>query len=236
MSGYREYRPAAALRAHASCLWTDRSSGPRAQRVVPDGCLDLLWLDGRLVVTGPDTGPREARLPPGGLLVGLRLRPGAGSLLLGKIPAERLRDRTVDVEDLWGVRGLAEQFDGSPDVPTIGGLVQRIATGRLALCGELDPVVMTASRALDVPAPLSVMALADRLGVSERSLRRRITGAVGYGPKTLARILRFQRVLRDNQGNLADLAAAHGYADQAHLSREFRRLAGHPPSSGRTVA
>ncbi|MGW0523650.1 DUF6597 domain-containing transcriptional factor [Crossiella sp. NPDC003009] len=232
MSGYREYRPDGALRAHAACLWTDRTGGrARAQRVLPDGCMDLLWLHGRLVVVGADTGWRLAQLPPGGLVVGLRLRPGAGALLLGRTPAEELRDRTVDVEDLWGARGLAERFDGEPDARTIGGLVQRIAIGRLPEAGALDPVVMTASRALDVPNPLSVLALADRLGVSERSLRRRVGAAVGYGPKTLARILRFQRVLRDKQGNLADRAAAHGYADQAHLAREFRRLAGHPPSS-----
>jgi AraC-like DNA-binding protein len=69
------------------------------------------------------------------------------------------------------------------------------------------------------------------LGLSERQLRRRFVDAVGYGPKTLARILRFQRflALAGSGEDLARLALAAGYADQAHLTRETRRLAGRTP-------
>jgi AraC-like DNA-binding protein len=87
-----------------------------------------------------------------------------------------------------------------------------------------------------------VSTLGDALGLSERQLRRRFADAVGYGPKTLARVLRFQRFLalaaanragagrwREGDG-LAGLAFAAGYADQAHLTRECRRLAGRTPS------
>ena len=69
------------------------------------------------------------------------------------------------------------------------------------------------------------------LGVSERQLRRRFADAVGYGPKTLARVLRFQRflALARSGDELARLALTAGYADQAHLTRETRRLAGRTP-------
>jgi transcriptional regulator GlxA family with amidase domain len=79
-----------------------------------------------------------------------------------------------------------------------------------------------------------VEALADGLGVGERQLRRRFVDAVGYGPKTLQRVLRFQRFLAlagDGGDDLAALAFAAGYADQAHLTRECRRLAGLPPAA-----
>jgi transcriptional regulator GlxA family with amidase domain len=68
--------------------------------------------------------------------------------------------------------------------------------------------------------------------VSERQLRRRFLDAVGYGPKTLARVLRFQHFLQlgSGPGDLARLAFAAGYADQAHLTRECRRLAGRTPA------
>jgi methylphosphotriester-DNA--protein-cysteine methyltransferase len=69
--------------------------------------------------------------------------------------------------------------------------------------------------------------------LSERQLRRRFEHAVGYGPATLARVQRFQRFLAHAQRTptapLARLAADAGYADQAHLARECRRLAGLPP-------
>ena len=64
-----------------------------------------------------------------------------------------------------------------------------------------------------------------------------VGAAVGYGPKTLERVLRFRRFLdlaaREPAAGLAGLAAAAGYADQAHLTRECGRLAGAPP--GRLV-
>jgi transcriptional regulator GlxA family with amidase domain len=79
-----------------------------------------------------------------------------------------------------------------------------------------------------------VAALARDLGLSERQLHRRCTAAVGYGPKTLDRVMRFRRFLalaaRQPQIGLADLAAAAGYADQAHLTRECGRLGGVAPS------
>ncbi|WP_406692373.1 helix-turn-helix transcriptional regulator [Saccharopolyspora sp. ID03-671] len=83
-------------------------------------------------------------------------------------------------------------------------------------------------KALDDPHPPSVAGLADSVGVSERQLRRRIGDAVGYGPRTLVSVLRFQRAARGG-GALADLAHRCGYADQAHLTREFRRLTGTTP-------
>jgi methylphosphotriester-DNA--protein-cysteine methyltransferase len=75
--------------------------------------------------------------------------------------------------------------------------------------------------------------MARDLGVSERQLRRRFHAAVGYGPKTLARILRFRRfvdAIDRGRSDLAALAFDAGYADQAHLTRETRRLAGLPPA------
>ncbi len=72
-------------------------------------------------------------------------------------------------------------------------------------------------------------------GIGDRQLRRRFADAVGYGPKTLQRILRFQRFLalaeREAAPDLARLALDAGYADQAHLTRETRRLAGIPPAA-----
>ena len=78
-------------------------------------------------------------------------------------------------------------------------------------------------------------ALRDRLGISERSLRRRCHEAFGYGPKSLDRILRFQHFLwlagAGEETGLSALAAAAGYADQAHLTREARRLSGLTPAA-----
>jgi AraC-like DNA-binding protein len=77
------------------------------------------------------------------------------------------------------------------------------------------------------------------LAMSERTLRRRFDESFGYGPKTLDRILRYQRFLRQvrlSQGSPAILAVEAGYCDQPHLVRESRRLAGCTPLEvGRTM-
>ena len=112
-----------------------------------------------------------------------------------------------------------------------------MAEGIARLGGDtvaVDPLVRAAVRRLD-RAGTRVSTLGPGLGISERQLQRRFRDAVGYGPKTLQRILRFQRALAEirrgceQSGGLARVAAATGYADQAHLTRESRRLAGFSP-------
>ena len=73
-------------------------------------------------------------------------------------------------------------------------------------------------------------AVAAETGLGERQLRRRCEAAFGYGPKTLARVLRLQRALALARAGtpFAAVAADAGYADQPHLSREVRALTGLP--------
>jgi transcriptional regulator GlxA family with amidase domain len=94
----------------------------------------------------------------------------------------------------------------------------------------IDALAPAAAVAMGAPGA-RVDALGATLGVSERQLRRRFAEAVGYGPKTLARVLRFQRflALAGTSDDLARLALSAGYADQAHLTRETRRLAARTP-------
>jgi AraC-like DNA-binding protein len=77
-----------------------------------------------------------------------------------------------------------------------------------------------------------VAALSSELGISERQLLRRFRSAVGYGPKTADRVLRFQRFVSHGPGNegLARVAAELGYSDQAHLTRECVELSGLTPT------
>ena len=91
-----------------------------------------------------------------------------------------------------------------------------------------DPLVDAAvSRLSNCDA--RVAAVADDLGVSERHLHRRVTAAVGYGPKFLARVIRLRRLVALSAGSLADRAHVAGYAGQAHMTAEVRCLTGLTP-------
>ncbi|WP_233576011.1 helix-turn-helix transcriptional regulator [Saccharopolyspora rhizosphaerae] len=226
--GYWEAAPPAELRGLVACVWGHRDVHGGAQLVVPDGCVDLVWRSGRCELVGPDTGSWVSDLETGKAVVGIRARPGMARLLLG-IPAGEVRDQRLDAVEVWGSRGraLAEQL-GDRSAPDPALLVE-FARQRLAEW-EPDRAAAAAVAALDDPRPPSISALASRIGVSERQLRRRIGDAVGYGPQTLVGVLRFQRAARSGgRGGLADLAHHCGYADQAHLTREFRRLSGTTP-------
>jgi len=249
---YRERPVDRRLAPWAACLWVRRApvghgSDAAPALVVPDGCVDLLWADDGLSVVGPDTGPRPARLGAGGVTAGLRLRPGAAALLLGDLPASALLDVRVPLTELWpqaAAEQLAEQLAERPaDGWRAAALLQRAVSGRLpGLATDPaaldlvvpDPMVLRVVAALDRPRPPSVRALAAQIGLSERQLRRRMLAAVGYGPKTLQSVLRFQRVRAASregaQVNWAALANRAGYADQAHLAREVRRWSGRPPT------
>jgi AraC-like DNA-binding protein len=242
MSGsrYEERPPHPALAHHLVCTWTQyvpADSGGHVQRVVPDGCVDVIWRDGALEVAGPDTAPRLVALAPGSSLLGIRFRPGAAPLLLGDVPASALRDTGAGLDELWGVQAhrLAERLHAVGDPRVAADLLEWTVATRLPDFRP-DRVIEAVVAALDRPDPVSVTDLAASLGLSERQLRRRVIAAVGYGPKTLERVLRFQRTLAIGQAQagrrrrrLAEVAAAVGYADQAHLNREMRQLAGVTP-------
>ncbi|AWK90051.1 helix-turn-helix domain-containing protein [Azospirillum thermophilum] len=238
--GYREARPGAALAAHFRCGWT-HSPPPdgdgRPVLVVPDGCVDLLWSGDRLLVAGPDETAAPAVLAPGTVVTGLRFRPGAARHWLG-LPLSEITGQRVPLEDLWGARArtlagrLPREADPVRRLAALQAEVARLAPSVAPPPPDAALLFATLGRR---PSEHSLPALRARLETSERSLRRRCHDLFGYGPKTLDRILRFQRFLalarRPEARSLADLALAAGYADQAHLTREVRRLSGRPPSS-----
>ena len=234
---YRERPPPAALRSHVACAWNGRlgdDGTPYADRVLPDGCVDLVWDGSRLFVAGPDTGPVAIERRPGGTFAGVRFRPGMAPAVLG-LPASELLDRRVDAAAVFGdgpARALTHRLHGRDPAAAAAALEATVAAW-MAEAGEPDPAVQGVIEVL-AHASSAVNDLAAGLGLSERQLHRRCTAALGYGPKTFDRIVRFRRFLAEAARvprPLATLAVNAGYADQAHLTRECRRLAGVTPAA-----
>lgn len=210
------YRELQTTGPHVACLWTSEgAASPR--RILPDACVDIVWTGTKLIVAGPAIQAVMATAP--GPALGVRFRVGAAGAALG-IPASELLDLSVPLEDVWGADG-AEIAETVAERPTLTVLAQKVGA-RIARGDAPDRLVRAA-------------ATGARPRIGERQLRRRFADAVGYGPKTLQRILRFQRFLalaeQTTTPDLARLALDAGYADQAHLTRETRRLAGIPPAA-----
>ncbi|HLZ28204.1 MAG TPA: helix-turn-helix domain-containing protein [Chloroflexota bacterium] len=242
---YRELPAEPALAEDVACVWYDNRVRPstehRAQLVTPDGCIDIVWLRGQApIVAGPATVPIQADLPPDATLIGLRFRTGRAPAFLG-VPADALLNLDVPLRELWGGTAdrLHDELEGTSSIADALTTLQA-AVGRKR-AAPADPLVQAALRQLRRSPRGTVRDLGDGLGLSERQLLRRFTASVGYGPRTLARVLRFRRFLgllvdpHARAWDFARLAAESGFADHAHLARDCASLAGLTPSQLRRV-
>jgi AraC-like DNA-binding protein len=244
-SRYQELPPDPDLAGHLQCSWTSVVERmPASAHVLPDACIDIIWFAGRLLVAGPDTGPRRVPMPPGTSIAAVRFRPGAAPALLG-VPAAAIRDATVPLAELWGrapAGQLADRLSAAPGPPGRVAALQEALRQRLPAADRVDPMTGGLVAELRAARPRPVAALADAIGLSERQLHRRCLAAFGYGAKTLDRVLRLQRFLEQGRsaqgrpapgrpGGLAQLAADAGYADQAHLAHDCRALADATPAA-----
>lgn len=192
--------------------------------------MDLIWVDGALLVAGPDTAAQRGYWPPGTEFTGLRFAPGTAPGILG-VAAHELRDQRVPLEDLWPSARVRRLTEYVAESPAVAAALEQIAVERLRHAEPPDPRIAGIVDHIRAGAP--VAATAEVVGMGERQLHRRCLAAFGYGPKTLARILRMNRALDLARSGtpLAAVAAAAGYADQAHLTRDVKALTGEPPGA-----
>jgi len=153
------------------------------------------------------------------------------------LPMSELRDRMVGLGDALGVDGTAlrERLGEASDWDTRFDIAERFIAGRLAEANALSPEIAWAYRTVIASGGRTrISALAGEIGWSRKHLAMKFTDAIGIGPKTLSRIVRFNRALslsKQQDDDWAGIAADCGYADQAHLVREFRQLAGETPTA-----
>ncbi len=253
-------QPPPALAHLVRQLWAgDSRSGPARHRSVPDGELWIEFnLGVPQCVTGARgepkggevfgaalvTGLQEAPLTFESLhrhprVVGARLCPSGGFAFFGGLPLEELAHHAIDLESALGsfagVEPLRQRLLEVSDLGDGLELLEQWLVARLLAGPSPHPLTAAALERLGaVEGDGRVEPLARGLGVSARYLNRLFRREVGLPVKGFARVLRFQRALDrlvEARGrDLATLAADCGYYDQAHMNRDFRDLAGLPPT------
>jgi AraC-like DNA-binding protein len=215
-SSYREWAPPAAWSHAVACCWEQRVGAARVQRVLPDACADVIVCDsGSIDVVGLFDEVSTPVLAAGTAIQGIRFRPEAVAAVFG-VDAASLRNRTVALDDVVGTRRARRVLDGE----ALDAWIRAVEPdGRTAAALQLlrdHPVALASAR----------------VGISPRQLQRLLHTHAGVGPKTYQRVVRLQRFLSVVEGGdgLAVAAAEAGYADQAHMSREVRRLSGLTPT------
>ena len=187
-------------------------------------------------------GPRQVaiRNQPTGLCwtVGATLRPGAIPALFG-VPSRAVRDAVLDLDTVWGhgLESLREQIAVQPAVDRALSVWER------ALRARCDPDADIRTRRarlalhllMDEPPGSSVGGVADRVGLTRQHLARELNRIAGLSPGEVRRLARFEQFLGSidtrHPVNWAQLAACAGYADQSHMVRDFKLLAGLGPSA-----
>ena len=256
---YREFDPAPALEGLVHRFWTLEGSGDHAaaefQRAMPDGRPELIFnlgdrferrhAGGRLerqplaLLVGPTTRAMLVR-PTGRVdLVGVRLAPGRWPALLD-VEGESLLDEATALRDTsrrWRadlLEPLAEASPGERRIAILEQCLRRLAGSEPR--GDRRPdarLRWAVGTTYAASGGMPVRRVAELAGVSPRHLGRLFRLGTGMGPALLGRLARFQRVLgeleRPGRVRWAALAARHGYYDQAHLCREFRRFGGLSP-------
>jgi len=237
VSAYREFGPAPAAARAVACTWQGAARWSRRMRLLPDGCLDLVWDGQHARVVRP--AARQVRRPVGGdaLITGIRIRPGWAGVILG-LPLGDLPD-IADLADVWG-GAAAERLEATLSAAATPAAVRdglsALAVGRLAGSVAPDPRVLAAVRLLG-RSQATVGDVAARSGLSARQLRRCFDDHVGVPPKVLQTILRLHRLRAwltaagPAPVALARAAAECGYFDHAHLCRDCARLAGVTPAA-----
>ncbi|RWA96232.1 MAG: helix-turn-helix domain-containing protein [Mesorhizobium sp.] len=153
------------------------------------------------------------------------------------LPMSELRDRMVGLDDALGFEGTAlrERLGEASDWDTRFAIAEGFIANRLAEANALSPEIAWAYRTLVASGGRTrISALAGEIGWSRKHLAAKFSDAIGIGPKTLSRIVRFNRAFslsKQQEDDWAGIAADCGYADQAHLVREFRQLAGETPTA-----
>jgi AraC-like DNA-binding protein len=248
---YREFAPPEALRRHVRCLWylTVDGGSNHVETVYPDGCCELIahrkapmhafseaagWRQQEpcLFAAQQRSAIRLAAHDDADC-IGVRLQPAASALLL-KVPLAGLRDRIVDFAALDP--GFAARFFAAA---TQAGVEASVA----AVCALLEehllpwPIDERIEAAVDqLEAYEGSMPIAPLIAascMSERSFQNTFRELVGLSAKEFARILRLQATIRrldDGSRSMAELAIESGFADQAHATREVRRVTGTTPA------
>lgn len=204
----------------------------------PDGCAEVQHLEALL--SGFHTRPAVIRHDGTQHGVQLHLTPAGARALFG-FPAGEVAAEAVPLDAAWGATGreLVDRLAAASTWPerfaVLDSVLLRAAAGRAEVPSAARPETTEAWRQLvAADGRVDVRSLADHVGWSRRHLTDQFTAEFGFGPKEMARVLRFERskhlFTRPDHPTLATIAAECGYADQAHMAREWRGFAGASPT------
>jgi AraC-like DNA-binding protein len=220
--------------------WDLGERPPYVQRTLPYPCVHLVFDRARSGVWGVPTGAFDYELKGAGRVCGLRFRPGAFRALLGR-PLHTITDRVLAMSEVFPWDDTAAQDEvlaGAGDAAMIAAATRLLAPCLPAPDPQVERIAAILRTVEQTPGLTQVEELAAGAGLGVRSLQQLFSDYLGVSPKWVIRRFRLHeaadRLAGGEAPDLAALALALGYFDQAHFTSDFRKLVGVTPGAYRS--
>lgn len=228
--------PAPALSPYVNHYWLSRNNKDTEHLVLPDGCVDFVYGVGGVtfgMAYGVSTRKSFCSMVPDFHYLGICFRPGQIRHFL-KFAQNHLTDSSLSINGLGGLspESFADEIASGEAFKRLDKALLDWLARQPIEPSAVDFALAVIDRNID---NVSIERVASQVGVSRRQLERLFLRDVGISPKTYARIRRWQYtfgLLRTGRSMaLADIAQVAGYADQSHMTRDFRHFSGQSPRS-----
>jgi AraC-like DNA-binding protein len=251
---YNTYKPNIDLAAFVKCYWTlelPKEITPERQRIVPDGCMEMIFEYGdsyrqyrsdgsffiqpKCLVFGQITEPLEIEATGETGIFAVRFHPG-GFIPFATIPIVEMENRPVPLDELFGDEGirLEKEMLSAETTDERIEIIERFLLDRLVSQKSIDNIAKSSVELIfELNGQLSVDELSDHLKINRRQLERKFSSVIGLSPKQLSKIIRLQATLKmianSQFTSLTAIAYEGNYYDQAHFIKDFKEFTGMSP-------
>jgi AraC-like DNA-binding protein len=250
---YKVYEAAKELQAFIKCFWSLEAPAypvPEKQRIVPDGCMEMIFhcgdlyeqfldnetiLQPRSFVFGQITRPLEIAPTGASNIIAARFLPD-GFSPFNSMPLPEMENKAVSLDSLFSEDGLhlEKQVLAASTTSERIKIIETFLLNKLSTPEVTDRIAkQSVEILLQLNGQLSIDELAVQLKINRRQLERKFSSAIGLSPKQLAKVIRLQATLKMLEKrqftSLTSLAYENGYFDQAHFIKDFKEFTGMSP-------
>jgi AraC-like DNA-binding protein len=253
---YQVYTPSQELEPFVKCFWSlddDEKKEPVKQRVLPDGCMEMIFHYGdpyrqhfddgssiiqpRSFVFGQITKYIEIAPTGNSGIISARFLPdGIGPFI--KMQVTQLENKAVSLNQIFNKEGniLEKEVINATNNADRIRLIETFLLSKLTEQTTIDTITKSCvSIIFQSQGQIGIAALARKTNINRRNMERRFTSVIGISPKQLAKVARLQATLKmlaqKRSTNLTEIAYENGYFDQAHFIKDFKEFTGLNPKS-----